>query len=173
MFSLLSSLLFLFYNDQDVISLSRTCKSSKLLLKNYKLKSPYLINDRKYKLTGLVLCHAIDVSDDELSLLDAQDKRSIHTIEFGFNFNRPFLLPGSLPESLTTLKMGTLFNQTLLPGVLPPSLTSLTMGRWFNQTLLRDTLPASLTSLTMGKWFNQSLLPSVLPASLTELNIRS
>ena len=55
-----------------------------------------------------------------------------------------------LPLSLTDLKFGYHFNQTLEQVTLPSSLQSLSFDACFNQSLQRVTLPLSLQGLSFG-----------------------
>ncbi|EGC38647.1 hypothetical protein DICPUDRAFT_75770 [Dictyostelium purpureum] len=89
--------------------------------------------------------------------------------------------PGTLPNNLTQLTFGHYYNQVvqpgtlpkvrILPGTLPNSLTTLTFGYEFNQVVPPGTLPNNLTTLTFGNNFNQVVLPGTLPNSLTTLTL--
>ncbi|GAM18108.1 hypothetical protein SAMD00019534_012830 [Acytostelium subglobosum LB1] len=71
-------------------------------------------------------------------------------------FNKP-LLPGSLPASLTKLRLSSSFDQVLEPGVLPASLTSLTFGLGYVTKLVDGSLPHALTDLRLSNWYHHTL----------------
>eukprot|EP01133_Synstelium_polycarpum_P004275 gene4275-4990_t len=73
-----------------------------------------------------------------------------------------------LPDGVTDLRLGC-FNQPIVPGLLPNGLTSLTLGWKFNQAIAPGVLPNGLTSLTFENNFNQPIAPGVLPDGLTSL----
>ncbi|GAM28002.1 hypothetical protein SAMD00019534_111780, partial [Acytostelium subglobosum LB1] len=96
-------------------------------------------------------------------------QQQLGALSFGDQFNIR-LLPGSLPNTLTELKLGYAFNSPLVPQALPSSLVSLAMGHRFDQPLVPGALPSSLGSLILSASFNQPLLPNVLPDSLTHIH---
>ena len=99
-----------------------------------------------------------------------------------------------MPEGLTSLSLGAMFNQPVAGFQLPPALTHLDLGAYLCQpvnelqlppSLLRLSLPsqcnvpaaelsvrsAHLTSLSLPSRFNQPLAQLQLPPSLTRLNM--
>ena len=83
-------------------------------------------------------------------------------IQGNSNINRPIV---SLPQTLTRLELGTVFNQSI--DMLPKTLKVLILGDHFNQTV--DMLPESLKVLILGDYFNQTV--DLLPESLKVLKI--
>ena len=67
--------------------------------------------------------------------------------------------------------MGRLFNQPLLPGSLPSSLTHLRLTNRFNQPLEVGSVPEGVRHLSMGKYFDQPLQPGALPSTLRDLTM--
>ncbi|GAM22999.1 hypothetical protein SAMD00019534_061740 [Acytostelium subglobosum LB1] len=61
-----------------------------------------------------------------------------------------------LPNSITELTFGNIFNQPIIPGSLPPSIISLGFGSSFNQPIT-GLLPISVTSLQFGAYFQQAI----------------
>eukprot|EP01133_Synstelium_polycarpum_P009769 gene9769-11407_t len=78
-----------------------------------------------------------------------------------------------MPDTVTSITFGALFNQPIQPGSLPKGLTSLTFGDHYNQPLKVGALPPTLTSITLGKNFDQQLsgdLPSTLQFLIISLH---
>ncbi len=104
---------------------------------------------------------------------------SLVSLEFGKNFNKPFLdqIGISSSSSLTSIKYGYSFNQSFPTevGILPSSLKSLDFNYAFNQPFPTQVgiLPSSLTSLKFDSLFDHPFPTEVniLPSSLTELEI--
>lgn len=174
-----SLLLLDYFHDNDVISLSRTCKTSTSFLHKYKLKCYYHYSPESRKQTGIVFCHLLDVTLQDLENLDEHHRHSVASLMLGPRFSQP-ILPGVLPASLTSLMIGSSilgynafasYNHPFDVGVFPNSLTILNFGNDFNQPLEAGVLPCSLISLVMGRSFNQLLVPGVFPNSLTNLHM--
>ncbi|EGC36241.1 hypothetical protein DICPUDRAFT_47250, partial [Dictyostelium purpureum] len=68
------------------------------------------------------------------------------------------LVPGILPRNLKKLKMRN--NVPLLPGSLPESLTYLKLGGHFNHPITPNLLPKSLQKISFGPNFNSFFVPS-------------
>lgn len=126
----ITHLLSLFFNDQDIISLSTTSKASRCFLRGYKLKSYYSSRALHRSSTGVVLCYVTDVDEDDLKDMN----NSIISIVLHDDFNKP-LAVGVLPSSLTSLTMGDEFDCPLDLGTLPNSITYLDMGVGFDHRL--------------------------------------
>eukprot|EP01133_Synstelium_polycarpum_P012368 gene12368-14509_t len=77
----------------------------------------------------------------------------------------------TLPQSLTRLATGHLYNHPIVPGSLPPHLTHLTFGENFNHPLIQGQLPESLISLALGKNYSHPLVLGSIPSSVTHLII--
>eukprot|EP01133_Synstelium_polycarpum_P013680 gene13680-16112_t len=75
---------------------------------------------------------------------------------------------GILPYSLTSLRLGDTFSQSL-EHVLPLGLEELTFGRDYSHPLFPGWLPMGIKSLTFGNYFNQPLIQGLLPSALTTL----
>ena len=101
-----------------------------------------------------------------LKLGDIPD--SVTRIRCGWSFNQS-LKPGFIPNSVTYIEFGYSFNQQLNPGDIPNSVTHLTLGRDFNQLLKPGDIPNSVTHLTFGHNFEQRLFSRVIPDSVTHL----
>ena len=71
--------------------------------------------------------------------------------------------PRNLPDTLTHLIFGSMFNQQV--DNLPKNLIMLTFGRNFNENV--DKLPNTITHLTFGEYFNKKI--DKLPNSITHL----
>ncbi|GAM27675.1 hypothetical protein SAMD00019534_108510 [Acytostelium subglobosum LB1] len=95
----------------------------------------------------------------------------------GINYNRLFgshgdytyLVAKMLPPSITSLTLGSSFDQIIEPGLMPSSLTSLTLGNEFDSSIYQHALPPTLTSLVFGQSFNIKISEGVLPSSLKTL----
>ncbi len=104
---------------------------------------------------------------------------SITFLRLPFDYNRP-LPNGLLPISLVSLEFGKNFNQPFLDQIgisSSSSLTSIKYGYWFNQSFPTEVgiLPSSLKSLELSYAFNQPFPTQVgiLPSSLTSLKVDS
>jgi len=89
----------------------------------------------------------------------------VKKITFGSSFNQPF---HCLPDNITHITFGTLFNQSIDDSNLPKNLTHLTffgLFNNFNQSV--NNLPKSITHLTFGWHFNQKV--DNLPINITHL----
>ncbi|EGC36556.1 hypothetical protein DICPUDRAFT_94283 [Dictyostelium purpureum] len=73
------------------------------------------------------------------------------------NYNHQFA-PGILPRNLIMLVIGN--NVPLLPGSLPESLTYLKLGGHFNHPITPDLLPIHLKKISFGPNFNSLFVPS-------------
>lgn len=67
------------------------------------------------------------------------------------------LLPGALPDTLTSCHLGDAFNHSLGGRRLPRGLQALTLGQTFNCALADGDLPPALTSLLLGANFDGQL----------------
>jgi len=83
------------------------------------------------------------------------------------------IIPGSLPQSLETLKLINGWNQPLIFGVFPSKLKSLKFGSLFDQNIDNGVLPNSLQILSFGRNFSRILLPGSLPFKLRKLSLNS
>ncbi|EGC36991.1 hypothetical protein DICPUDRAFT_91719 [Dictyostelium purpureum] len=72
-------------------------------------------------------------------------------------YNHQFA-PGILPRNLIKLKIGN--NVPLLPGSLPESLTYLKLCRDFNQPITANLLPKNLKKISFGSNFQSNFVPS-------------
>jgi len=95
--------------------------------------------------------------------------RSVTYLKIGFNYFNETISPHVIPDSITSLDLGSSFNQPVLKGVLPPRLKFLTFGPVFRQTLQPGIMPQTLTELLFGKLFNSPILEGVLPPNLQRL----
>ncbi|GAM23434.1 hypothetical protein SAMD00019534_066090, partial [Acytostelium subglobosum LB1] len=96
------------------------------------------------------------------------------TLNLGSKFNQP-ITKHSLPSTLSTLIFGMEHDQPIEVGALPHTLTYLLFGNNFNQALPAGTLPDSITTLSIdGKKFHQPTTSVVLPiSSLIHVIVRS
>jgi len=86
------------------------------------------------------------------------------------------LRPGDLPDGITHLDVGRLYNGVIKPGALPKSLTHLTLGVYYNQEIAQDVFHEGLTHLKVGELFSILHIPSlidILPDSLTNFKLSS
>ncbi|KAK5579154.1 hypothetical protein RB653_008833 [Dictyostelium firmibasis] len=90
-------------------------------------------------------------------------------ISFGDNWGslNDFILPNS--GCLTSLDLGSKFNETIEKGVLPSSIKILKLGNHFNKSIVEDSFPINLEQLYFGVCFNQLLPPNHLPKNLKHL----
>jgi hypothetical protein len=92
----------------------------------------------------------------------------LESLELPAHFNEP-LAPDSFPDSLTSLDLGSRFNQAIHPLSLPRHLESLTLSSRFKQQLIPDSLPSSLKNIEFGPSFNRTLEPGVIPFGVEKL----
>jgi len=90
---------------------------------------------------------------------------NVTTIELGMMFDRE-IRRGDLPEGLRKLRLGHSFNQ---PMSLPDSVEELSLGTRFNR-VMDFPLPRNLTVLKFGERFNSNIMEGVLPKNLRELS---
>ena len=83
-------------------------------------------------------------------------------------FNCP-LLVGTLPPTLTILRLGTVFNYPLLLDVLPQGLLELDLGDSFNHPVAHGVFRHGLIKVRFGTSFNQWIQPYTFPSTLEEL----
>ncbi|GAM20982.1 hypothetical protein SAMD00019534_041570, partial [Acytostelium subglobosum LB1] len=88
-------------------------------------------------------------------------------LTLGGGFNNVLTSNDHLPDTLTELTLGRHFNYPIKT-VLPQSITKIKFGDMFNQTISPNTLPSSLISVNFGHNFN---LVITLPDTLRELTI--
>jgi hypothetical protein len=62
-----------------------------------------------------------------------------------------------IPNSVTSLTLGWMFNQPLKKGDIPDSVTTLCFSHEFNQPLKEGDIPKSVNRLIFGKFFNQEI----------------
>ncbi|EGC40598.1 hypothetical protein DICPUDRAFT_73890 [Dictyostelium purpureum] len=77
----------------------------------------------------------------------------VHTLSFGDAYDFP--LSNVIPHSVTSLKLGYLFQHSIKDGELPDSLKDITFGENFNQQLIP--LPKNCENVTFGWSFNKPL----------------
>jgi hypothetical protein len=73
-------------------------------------------------------------------------------------------LPDIIPNSVTHLTFGTMYNQ---PIIIPNSITQLTFGLVYNQPTI---IPNSVSHLTFEWKYNQ---PTIIPNSVSKHNLRN
>ena len=78
------------------------------------------------------------------------------------------LLPGTLPRTLKTIRLGDSF---MTPGMFPQGLLYLDFGTTFNYPIRQNVLPSTLQHLKLGEMFRHPLTEKVLPDSLRSLSI--
>ncbi|GAM18110.1 hypothetical protein SAMD00019534_012850 [Acytostelium subglobosum LB1] len=101
---------------------------------------------------------------------------SLKTLHFGICFDG-MIEPHSLPDTITRLIFksniyfapSSHFNKPLQHGSLPSSLTELRLSSVFNHELPIGVLPQSLTTLIFGEDYTRKLIDGALPQSLTDL----
>ena len=124
------------------------------------------INDNTFifpsTLTSLIFsCLNINIKNFFFSL---QNLKELH-----LNWFNQIIPLNYLPNYLTKLHLGGIFDQKLEKGVLPNSLLYLNFGHNYNQELEIGILPNNLQILVFGSNFKQILKENVLPLSLQSL----
>ncbi|GAM26114.1 hypothetical protein SAMD00019534_092890 [Acytostelium subglobosum LB1] len=137
----------------------------------YRYNRQLLRNTLPPKITELTFCHQYSRPIPTSDLLPA----SLTSITFGKCFDSS--LNGVLPPSLVTLVFtpASIFNKEFNVGSLPNTLTTLKFGYLYNQPFKSNVLPDSLLYLIFGEdsLFNKPIFPDILPQSLVTLSLGS
>ncbi|KAM9960887.1 hypothetical protein ACTFIW_010045 [Dictyostelium discoideum] len=98
---------------------------------------------------------------------------SITSLTFGNKFinKKTQFKVGDLPQNLTFLDLGHMFNMKLVKDVLPSSLITLKLSKNYDHSLSGEVLPKSLKTLHLGQKFNQQILSNDLPSQLEEITL--
>jgi hypothetical protein len=72
------------------------------------------------------------------------------------NFIENIPIDDDIPNSVTHLTLGNIFNQPLKKDDIPTTVTHLTFDSYFNHQLNKNDIPNSVTHLTLGNMFNKS-----------------
>lgn len=68
------------------------------------------------------------------------------------------LTPGAIPEGVTKVRFGNMYNKSLSsPGILPSTVTDIVFGEEFNSDIVPNVLPIQCKSIEFGSQYNQSL----------------
>jgi hypothetical protein len=73
--------------------------------------------------------------------------------------------------NIKTLTLGDYFNIELKPGSIPETVTELNLGSLHDLVLTEGIIPNSVKKLTFGDKFKQKLTPGMIPESVTELKL--
>ncbi|KAN0034291.1 hypothetical protein ACTFIV_000788 [Dictyostelium citrinum] len=98
---------------------------------------------------------------------------SITSLTFGNKFTnkKTQFKTGDLPQNLTSLNLGHMFNMKLVKDVLPNSLITLKLSKNYNHSLSGEVLPRGLKILHLGQQFNQPICNDDLPNQLEEVTL--
>ncbi|KAK5576084.1 hypothetical protein RB653_007222 [Dictyostelium firmibasis] len=98
---------------------------------------------------------------------------SITSLTFGGKFtNEKYQFNvGDLPQNLTYLDLGHMFNMPLVKNVLPNSLKTLKLSKNYDHSLFGEILPRCLKTLHLGQKFNKQINEGDLPNQLEEITL--
>ncbi|EGC34111.1 hypothetical protein DICPUDRAFT_80130 [Dictyostelium purpureum] len=164
------------YNSYNRNNINNLIKLPKNIIKIEIFKN-FIYSNLKTSLNNYDLsrieCLQIDIHFDQNYFLKTL-KPLVHlkSLHLGINFNSP-ITAYSLPSNLTSLNVGSTFNQKIEENSLSVvPLKYLEFGLKFNQPLeIEGLLPDTLESLKFNGNFNMNLL--YLPSSLKELSFES
>jgi hypothetical protein len=107
-------------------------------------------------------------SDDLLDIGDIPSQTQF--IEFGSKFNTK-IKPGVIPEGVTHIVFGYIYDQPLEKGVIPSTAKNVKFVFRFNQKLKLGDIPFGVTHLFTGHCYNQTFEKDVLPNSIIHLDV--
>ncbi|KYQ89317.1 hypothetical protein DLAC_09976 [Tieghemostelium lacteum] len=123
------------------------------------------------KVTSVTFGYTLGVSNSDgfnKPLKEGDLPHGLLYLDLGLQYDTP-LDVGSIPNTVTHLKLGDVFNKDIGEGHIPNSVIHLSLGISFNRYLWPGQIPSSVQTLIMSKMFNMELGVGTLPSSLTDL----
>ncbi|EGC37862.1 hypothetical protein DICPUDRAFT_19530, partial [Dictyostelium purpureum] len=95
---------------------------------------------------------------------------TLSNLKFGYLFDSELRI-GDIPPSVETFHMGRRYMGEILPGVIPASVKKLKLSSLFNKQLSIGSIPESVTCLHFNDHYNRQLSIGIIPNNVVKLTL--